>query len=121
MEITVLKEFYGASFSVFGEKDEVLKSFVNEAIAAHCKVNANKIEGKITAGVNEYLLLSVPYDKGYTAKVNGKKVEAKRVLGDMIAVPLSEGENTVSLSFLPQGFAIGITISVSCFRKENNV
>ena len=112
VEITVLKEFYGASFSVFGEKDEVLKSFVNEAIAAHCKVNANKIEGKITAGVNEYLLLSVPYDKGYTAKVNGKKVEAKRVLGDMIAVPLSEGENTVSLSFLPQGFAIGITISV---------
>lgn len=112
VEITVLKEFYGASFSVFGEKDEVLKSFVNEAIAAHCKVNGNKIEGKIAAETNEYLLLSVPYDKGYKAKVNGKKVETKRVLGDMIAVPVSEGENAVSLSFVPQGFAAGIAISV---------
>ncbi|MDY2879453.1 MAG: YfhO family protein [Candidatus Borkfalkiaceae bacterium] len=112
VEITLLKEFYGSSFAVFGEDVQKLKNYVDEVISAHCSVEGNRISGKVTAKSGEYLLLSLPFDRGYTARVNGKKVGTEKVLGDLIAIPLAEGENEIGLTFVPSGFAAGAAISL---------
>ncbi|MCL2754463.1 MAG: YfhO family protein, partial [Oscillospiraceae bacterium] len=49
------------------------------------------------------LFLPVAYDSGWAARVNGKPVETREVLGAFVAVPLVEGDNRVVLTFTPRG------------------
>jgi hypothetical protein len=73
----------------------------------------NSISGIIQgSGENPYLLLPLPYQKGYSAEVNGKAAEVYQVFGDMMAIPLRQGENKVTLTFVPQGLKPGILLSL---------
>ena len=55
--------------------------------------------------------MPLPFQKGYTATVNGKDAQIFRVFDDFMAIKLSDGENQVSVSYLPPGFRAGIVIS----------
>ncbi len=57
------------------------------------------------------LLLPLSYDKGIVCKVNGKTVETSNVVGCMTAVRLKQGENTVSVKYVPTGFIKGLIIA----------
>ncbi|MBQ7699838.1 MAG: YfhO family protein [Clostridia bacterium] len=80
---------------------------------------------KIKATVNmakgdTMMYTSIPFDKGWTVKVDGKKItlnedtgtETKykannKVFGALLAFEVPEGEHTIELSFVPRGFTIG--------------
>ena len=80
------------------------------------QVGRDTVSGIATAQTEgEYLFLSLPYDKGYTAIVNGETVPILRVFDTWMAVPLSEGENTVSLRYQPPGFSAGAWLSAAGF------
>lgn len=69
---------------------------------------------KITACAqqkDQVLFLPLTYDSGWTCKVNGKTVEAEEALGTFMAIPLENGENTITMSFLPKGLKVGACIS----------
>ena len=51
--------------------------------------------------------MAVPYDRGFTARVNGKAVAVSQVNDGFLAIPLEEGENTIEISFLPAGMKLG--------------
>ncbi len=67
------------------------------------------------------MFTSIPYDEGWTVKVDGKRVKLSsktedeeenyhaenKVLGALLAFDVPEGEHTVELSYIPQGFLIG--------------
>ncbi len=57
------------------------------------------------------LLLTVPFDRGWSATVNGTPVEVERGLSLFCAVPLSQGRNFVRMSYSPPGFRMGLLIS----------
>ncbi|GFH43240.1 ABC transporter permease [Lactococcus hodotermopsidis] len=60
------------------------------------------------------LFLSIPYDKGWTAKVDGKIVPIKQAQTGFMKVPLSSiGTHQIELNFIPQGFKIGILCFIS--------
>lgn len=93
------------------------------------KYSASKLKGTVTAGPDEILFTSIPYEPGWTVKVDGRKVEAMCCLKAMIYVPLTEGTHTVSFSYTPPGFAagvvlffigIGMLVMFYRFDKENN-
>ena len=85
---------------------------------------------KIKATVNmakgdTMMYTSIPFDKGWTVKVDGKKValnedtgtETKykannKVFGALLAFEVPEGEHTIELSFVPRGFAIGSVLAI---------
>ena len=91
---------------------------------------------KIKATVNmakgdTMMFTSIPFDKGWTVKVDGKKValsdyinkdededsdgeyEANnKVFGSLLAFEVPEGEHTIELSFVPHGFKIGAVLAV---------
>lgn len=71
-----------------------------------------KVEGTITANEDGICVLSIPYEKGWTVKVDGKETDVT-LLGDaFIAVPLSKGEHKIVLEYMPDGLLQGIIVSI---------
>lgn len=59
------------------------------------------------------VFFSVPYDKGFSAKVNGKKTEIEEVDGGLMAVVCDKGENKIRFDFELYGLNQGIALSLS--------
>ena len=74
--------------------------------------NATHINGHIGVTTPGQLVLSVPYEPGWTVLVDGKKVSIDLFEDTFISVYLEEGEHTISLSYFPEGFIPGIIISL---------
>ncbi len=75
------------------------------------EMTSAKLNGTVTAEEDGYLILSIPYDPGFTIKVDGVKTEAALFEDMMIAVPLNAGTHAISLSYYPQGMTAGILIT----------
>ena len=70
------------------------------------------LEGKVTAQNNQILYTSIPYEKGWTIKVDGKKVKPVVLVDSLIGIEVTEGTHTVTMRFLPDYLIKGIIISV---------
>jgi len=80
-----------------------------------------KIIGNVDVTSNQAKTLSttIPYDKGWTARVDGKKVKIQKSANYMIALSLTKGNHHIVLSYWPPYFNLGLIISgltlfVSC-------
>ncbi len=58
------------------------------------------------------LYLSIPYDTGWKAEVDGMKAETFPVLDAMTGIRLTAGSHTVSMHYVPKGFRAGAVISI---------
>lgn len=58
------------------------------------------------------LFLTIPYDKGWQAKRNGKKVPIRKAQDGFILLDVKKGKGKIELSFIPNGFKEGVIISV---------
>lgn len=72
------------------------------------------IYGTIEMPEDKTLFTSIPYDEGWTVKVDGKKVDYYKVAGAFIGVDMDAGTHTVEFSYMPQGMLPGILISIIC-------
>ncbi len=65
-----------------------------------------------TSSTEEKMLFtSIPFEKGWTAKVDGQKTEIVSYQDAFISIPLSAGEHTIELSFTPPGWKAGLLAS----------
>lgn len=60
-----------------------------------------------------YLLLSLPYDEGWTAKLDGKKISTISVLDSLTAIPVTPGEHTLEMHFRTPLLLPGISLSIT--------
>ena len=72
----------------------------------------SSISGTVHANEAGVLCTTVTYDKGWTVKVDGKKVETFAVGDALLAIDLQPGDHEITMSFFPRGFAAGIAISL---------
>ena len=72
------------------------------------------IYGTIEMPENKTLFTSIPYDEGWTVKVDGKKVDYYKVAVAFIGVDMDAGTHTIEFSYMPQGMLPGILISILC-------
>ncbi|WP_251551944.1 YfhO family protein [Neobacillus muris] len=70
------------------------------------------IKGQITAKNSNAMFFSIPYDEGWTALVDNKKVPVKR-LGGFIGLDVNKGVHSIELVYLPKGFKVGMVTSAS--------
>lgn len=77
--------------------------------------NNNKVKGNISLQKPEMLFLSIPFDKGWKAKVDGKSVNILNINNGFIGIELSEGTHLVELDYTQEGLYIGIFVSVVSF------
>ena len=61
------------------------------------------------------LVLSVPYEPGWTLYVDGEKQDMDLFDGLFISADLKEGHHYVKIEFFPKGFTGGVLISLISF------
>ncbi|MBQ3049637.1 MAG: YfhO family protein [Oscillospiraceae bacterium] len=122
IELKLLKNVSVKSFGVFGLDMALLGDIEQNLVSGTLTTEKSSISGSFTAEENGWLLIQIPFDEGFTAMVNGEPADISRALGTFMAVPVSAGENTVSLCYFPSGmklaiilFAIGCAAAV-CLR-----
>ena len=112
--VTVHKDVSVRSLGVFSVSHESLSQTLASMRSAQLETGRDTVSGTATAQADgEYLFLSLPYDKGYTATVNGQTVPIRRVFDAWMAIPLTEGENAITLRYRPQGFAAGAVMAAA--------
>lgn len=60
---------------------------------------------------NKYLVFTIPYEDDWQVTLDGKKVETAMAVDTLMAIPISEGEHTVELKYIPNGLYFGVGIS----------
>lgn len=75
-------------------------------------VDNDKITGSVTNNEKGIMVFNIPYNKGWTLKDNGKKVEIQRMNGFLSGVVLEPGTHNLEFSFRSRGWYAGIAISV---------
>ena len=71
-----------------------------------------KIKGTVNAAEDGILYTSIPYEKGWTVKVDGEKAETLMAGKAMLAVKLTSGSHEIEYSYKPEGFVAGAILSV---------
>lgn len=69
------------------------------------------LEGSITAKQPGTMFTSIPYDKGWTVKVDGLRVTPRTMFDTFLAVDLSQGTHEITMSYEPQGLRTGALIT----------
>lgn len=72
----------------------------------------NKISATVDLSKDKILCMSIPYSKGWTATVDGKKVEILRGNYMFMAVPLSSGHHDIEFTYCSPGIKLGIVVSI---------
>lgn len=84
-------------------QEEILEDVVQDT---------NRITGNITVSSDKLLRLSVPYDKGWTAYVDGKKTPIYQADTMYMALLLTPGEHQIELRYETYGLRWGIWMSL---------
>ncbi len=71
-----------------------------------------EILGSIDVEEDGLMYTSIAYDEGWTVYVDGEEVEAVSFKDAMLAIPLTAGSHTIRLVYSPQGFTLGIFITI---------
>lgn len=108
VELVLKKTLRTTSFGVFGIKEKVLSSAVSSATTANLKAEGNRITGGVNASEGDYLFLSLPYEQGYKARVNGKTTPLFCTLDGFSAIALQQGSNEIVITYRPQGLLLGV-------------
>ena len=100
---------------VFRFNYETLKKVVN-AINANAyfemkSFRETKINYNLDVNSKGVCTVSLPYDEGFTVKVDGKKVEIKKVMDFMLGFDVEKGKHEIVITYMPRGFILGAILS----------
>ncbi|MHC1510299.1 YfhO family protein [Pediococcus pentosaceus] len=62
--------------------------------------------------IKKALLLTIPADPGWKAKINGKQVAVKTVDNLFTLVPLNSGKNQLTMKYVPTGLVLGAWLTI---------
>ena len=79
-----------------------LKSFSNGQVSA-----------TFDAQRDETLLISIPYEKGWSATVNGREVPVHELYGGLLGIDVIAGENDIELHYMTPGLIPSAIISIA--------
>ena len=71
----------------------------------------NKVFATYDVQQDTSIFFTIPYDKGWSAYQDGKKIEIKQAQTGFMKVDVPKGKGTITLSFIPNGFVIGAICS----------
>ena len=71
----------------------------------------NKVFATYDVKQDTSIFFTIPYDKGWSAYQDGKKIEIKQAQTGFMKVDVPKGKGTITLSFIPNGFITGLICS----------
>lgn len=94
---------------VFDQAYETLKDETLH-VTSH---TSRSLEGTIAVKSDGLMYTSIPFEKGWEVSVDGKKVDIATIDDAFIAVPLAEGEHTISFRYSPVQVYLGMILSIA--------
>ncbi len=112
IDVDVNQSAYCSSYGIYGLSLDKLKKAIDDTKTAELTADGGNIRGTVdNAKKDQWLFLSVPYDSGFSAQINGKDTEIYRSMTGFMAVRLEEGNNDIAISFCPRGLKQGVILS----------
>ncbi len=105
-------------FHVYSMNDELFKrgmALLGDEPFEITNYESTKIVGTINAKEDGVFYTSIPYEKGWTLYVDGDKTPIEPFEGAFICTKLTKGEHEITLKYSPDGFILGLTLSVVGF------
>ncbi|MCD7841014.1 MAG: YfhO family protein, partial [Lachnospiraceae bacterium] len=106
-QTTVQAQVYTCSNESYQEVIDTLAASQMENV----DVDGNRVSGTVNVQEAGTLLLTIPYDEGWTILVDGEETAFSCVGGALIGVHLEEGEHTIDMKYTPVGFWLGCGIT----------
>ncbi|MEI5990135.1 hypothetical protein A5881_001628 [Enterococcus termitis] len=75
-------------------------------------VDGRKAKAEVEIKADEVLLTTIPYEKGWSVYIDGKKETVDSFKEAFLAVTIPKGKHTIEFVYLPQGFAIGASLFI---------
>lgn len=89
-----------------------LKKFRANSLKITSTLNHDTVRGTIDVAKDSPMLFSIPYDDGWSIKVDGKKAKIHKVVDNLMAVNLKAGKHQVALNYQVPGLKLGWAISI---------
>ena len=99
---------------VYAMNCDVFEKAYNELADEQLKIDRfsdTDIYGTIEAKKDGVMFLSIPYEKGWSVYVDGKKSETKKLMQAMLGVRIQPGRHEIRIKYIPEGFVSGTAIS----------
>lgn len=90
-----------------------MKTTLSQSMLQVTHYDSTHLSGEIDAQSNGVMLLTMPYDTGWSATVDGKSAEILSIGDALAGISLAEGQHTISMVYRPQGFTYGALISLA--------
>ena len=94
--------------SRFGERVQTLRADGMRDVV----VGADSLSGNVTSHGDGVLFLSIPYSKGWTARVDGMPAQIVPANVGFIGIPIGSGTHRVELRYRTPGLLIGVIVSL---------
>ncbi len=97
--------------SVYYEKEDILSKHYEKL--KQNQVDMKQIDNRTFEGTinikndNEYVMFTIPYEKGFSITVDGEKVEYENLLNTFIGINLKEGEHKIVIKYMPDKIVLG--------------
>ena len=85
--------------------------FLQEGGLKNQKISATGVVGSYDTDEEKDLVFTIPYDPGWSARVNGEDVELTSYKDGFLKIHLQAGHSEISLSYRPMGFDTGVLIT----------
>ena len=86
---------------------------LNESPLKLTSWNDIKLEGTVNAAERGLLFTSIPYETGWTVKVDGEAEETEKIFDAFLSIELPAGEHEITFEYFPAGLKTGIIISLA--------
>ena len=74
--------------------------------------DSTHVNGLVKANSNGILFTTIPYEKGWTARVDGVIVDTEKCLDTFLAIPITAGTHKIELTYIPDGLMPGLWITL---------
>lgn len=96
------------------QEDNNFRANLKKDVLNVVEMGEDKIVGNISLEHRKLLFLSIPFDPGWTAYINGQKSELHKVNIGFSGLYLDQGDNRVELRYNPPYLKVGAAISMLC-------
>jgi len=74
--------------------------------------DSTHLSGSLSLKEAGRLILSIPYEDGWSVRINGEKVEPDLFGGTLMAFDLAPGDYELQMKYVPEGSRIGLAVSL---------
>ncbi len=94
--------------------DEALKQVYNTLNRYPFEVTGwtdTTVDGVVNTEKDGVLFTSIPYDKGWTVRLDGEETETEKIFGAFLSFRVPSGTHTVRMSYMPRGLKPGAAVT----------